>query len=193
MTELSNRPPAAGALQLLGDQILVDRAVDGDTVAFETLIRRHGPLMRAYAIRLLGSAIEADDALQNAFYIAWQRLPELRDGSAVRSWLMRIVSRQAFSQLRSKPKTESAVVLEALPNTEDVQPENVAIRGAQLAALSAALARIPEDQRQCWLLREVVGLSYDEIAQELAMTPGMVRGKLARARASIAIDMEEWR
>lgn len=184
--------PAGDRFGSVTDDILVVRAVDGDTAAFEALIRRHGPLMRAYTARIVGSVSEADDVVQEAFFTAWRRLPELRDPSAVKPWLMRMASRIAFTHIRKRPNEAALPSLEAaLP--DDGQPENVAIRRAQLTALSQALDALPEDQRQCWLLREVAELSYDEIALELDVPRTAVRGKLARARASIYAQMEAWR
>lgn len=183
---------SSAQLLVVADEILARRAIDGDTAAFEALIRRHGPLMRAYAARIVGSVTEADDVVQDAFYTAWRRLPELRDPAAVKPWLMRITSRLAFTYLRRKPADESLPVLEPA-SPADTQPENVAVRNAQLGALSAALDTLPEDQRRCWLLREVAELCYDDIATELDIPRSSVRGKLARARASIYAQMEGWR
>ncbi|MBT2500596.1 RNA polymerase sigma factor [Agromyces sp. ISL-38] len=180
------------SLTAAGDVILVARAIDGDSLAFETLIRRYAPIMRAYAARIVGSPAEADDVVQDSFFLAWQRLPDIRDGAAVRAWLMRIVSRQAFTHLRRR-RADVPLPLATLSSTDSRQPEQVAVRNAQFSALSAALDRLPDDQRQCWLLREVAELSYREIAEELAISPASVRGKLARARASVGADMEAWR
>jgi len=188
----SQQHPERDRLEGVADAILVERAVDGDTAAFETLIRRHGPLMRAYTARIVGSMADADDVVQDAFHTAWRRLPELRDPAAVRPWLMRIASRLALTYLRRKPADVALPALEvALP--ADGQPENVAVRNAQLKALSVALDTLSEDQRRCWLLREVAELSYDDIAQEMEVPTATVRGKLARARASIYAQMEGWR
>ena len=184
--------PDRDRLEGVADAILVGRAVGGDPGAFETLIRRHGPLMRAYTARIVGSMADADDVVQDAFHTAWRRLPELRDPAAVRPWLMRIASRLAFTFLRRKPaEVEFAHLESALP--ADMQPENVAVRNAQLKALSAVLDTLPEDERRCWLLREVGELSYADIAQEMELPATTVRGKLARARASIYAQMEGWR
>ncbi|MDN3495705.1 RNA polymerase sigma factor [Planococcus sp. APC 4015] len=183
---------APEGLHTVADELLVARAVDGDTAAFEMLIRRHGSLMRAYVSRIVGSLSEADDVVQEALYTAWRRLPELRDPSAVKAWLMRIASRHAFKHIRRRPPEDALPMLEAATAT-DTQPENVAIRNAQLRALAAALDTLPEDLRQCWLLREIAELSYDDIAKELDIPRTTVRGKLARARASIYAQMEGWR
>jgi RNA polymerase sigma-70 factor, ECF subfamily len=64
---------------------------------------------------------------------------------------------------------------------------------SRLDALSAVLAQLPEGQRQCWVLKEVGGFSYEEIGERLGMSVVTVRGKLARARATVVKDMEAWR
>ena len=175
----------------IADQSLVRRARDGDPMAFEALIRRHGPLMRAYIARIVGSRTEADDVAQEAFYSAWRWLPELRDPAAVRPWLMRIAGRHAFSYLRRRPVASRTNVDTPVPASD--QPENVAERNAVLQALSSALEALPADQRQCWLLREVGKFSYEEIAEELNIPTTAVRGKLARGRANVCARMEGWR
>lgn len=179
-------------LSAASDQILVERAVDGDATAFGEIVRRHSSLMRAYVSRIVGSLSEADDVVQDAFITAWKQLPSLRDGSAVRAWLMRIASREAFARLRRRT---ADVPIEDVPLVQSAHPdpEVRAVRQAQIAALSAALDELPEDQRRAWLLREVADLSYAEIAEEMTTSASTVRGLLSRARSSIAIRMEDWR
>ena len=180
------------ALAAVSDHILVQRSVDGDPVAFGEIVRRHSSLMQAYVFRIVGSISEADDVVQEAFVVAWKQLPTLRDPSAVKAWLMRIASREAFGHIRRRP-AEQPFEDYSRTTPVDAQPENVAVRNAQLRALSAALDKLSDDQRQAWLLREIAELSYTEIAEEMDIPPSTVRGILSRARASIAVQMEEWR
>lgn len=176
----------------LPDAILVQRALDGDTAAFAEIIRRHTPLMRAYVFRIVGSLADADDVVQEACVTAWRRLEELRDPAAVKAWLMRIASREAFTGIRRR-RDEQPIDGYRDVASADALPEQAVIRHAQLKALSDALDRLSDDQRRCWLLREIAELSYAEIAEEMDIAPSTVRGTLARARASIAIQMEGWR
>lgn len=177
----------------ISDQILVERAVDQDAEAFGELVRRHSPLMRAYVSRIVGSLSAADDVVQDAFLVAWRQLPTLRDGAAVRAWLMRIASREALLHVKRRPSEAPLEGFDVVSLSVDTQPETRAIRNAQLQALSIALNELPEAQRRCWLLREVADLSYSEIAEEMDLPVSTVRGNLARARTSITIRMEEWR
>jgi RNA polymerase sigma-70 factor (ECF subfamily) len=178
-------------LSMASDLLLVQRSIDGDAEAFAAIVRRHGPYLRAFAIRLTGSPADADDALQDALLAAWERMPELEDADKLRAWLASIVARKSTDQLRRrKPSSE-------LDEEREVDhrsgPEQAAVATSRLEALSGVLEHLPELQRQCWALKEIAGLSYDEIADQLGLTVTIVRGKLARARATVVKEMEEWR
>lgn len=174
------------------DRIVAGRAADGDPEAFRVLILRYGPLMRGYARRILNATDEVDDVVQESFITAWQQLPELQKPEAVRSWLMRIVSRKAIGRLRSRhPQLNITELEQAAP--ESATPARLTEQRSQLEELSAALSELPEAQRQCWVLREVAGYSYDEIAEELDVPLSTVRGLLARARKYLIVRMEAWR
>ncbi|WP_460631083.1 RNA polymerase sigma factor [Leifsonia lichenia] len=174
------------------DDTLAGRAADGDTVAFEVLVRRHGPLMRAYAARMLGSTYESDDVVQETFVTAWRRLGELQEGAAVRSWLMRILSRRCIDRIRARHEHDDVTELDA-PTPDRDEPSRVAEARTATEALGRALDRLPPLQKRCWVLREVGQYSYDDIARELDVPVSTVRGQLARGRRKLLDEMEEWR
>lgn len=178
------------ALDSASDALLADRAADGDTAAFAILVRRYGPYLRAFAVRLTGSAADADDAVQEALIAAWSALPGLQDRSRVRAWLVSILSRKATDRIRSR---RPSVELDESLEEHSAGPEDRAIAASRLDALGDLLARLPPGQRECWVLKEVGGYSYEEIADELGLTTAIVRGRLARARATVTVGMEEWR
>lgn len=174
------------------DAVLAERAGDGDVAAFEMLARRHAPLMRAYARRLVNSHAEADDVVQDALIAAWKDIAHLQDGTAAKAWLMRIVSRRAVDTGRRRKSHDN---LEDQPEAPDrlPTPEQAAVAGSARRALNTALSRLPEEQRRCWVLKEIGGQSYEEIAQTLGISAASVRGRLARARTTLMKEMEEWR
>ncbi|GAA0990354.1 RNA polymerase sigma-70 factor (ECF subfamily) [Subtercola frigoramans] len=174
------------------DRTIVGRAADGDVRAFEVLVRRYGPLMRAYATRVLGNNDETDDVVQESFITAWQQLPNLNDGSVVKSWLMRIVSRKSIDRIRAR-KLHVDIDDHDQPAPAADAPAVVAESRSRQAALSEALSRLSPEQRQCWVLKELAGYSYDDIASELDVPVSTVRGLLARARKNVIREMEEWR
>lgn len=183
------------ALDVADDRTIAGRAADGDVEAFAVLVRRYTPLLRAYARRILSGTAHVDDIVQESFVTAWQRLPELDDMGRVRGWLMRIVSRKAIDEVRAtRPHLDvDGVEGFELPARSDDRPEQSAERKAELTALADALRELPDAQRESWVLREIGGCSYDEIAEQLDQPVSTVRGLLARARKHIIVRMEEWR
>lgn len=185
-------PIARFTLSDAPDGILAGRAADGDARAFEVLVRRHGPLMRAYATRMMGSTSESDDIVQESFITAWEQLPTLRDGNAARSWLMRITSRKAIDRIRSRKNDEPLHDWDVEAPVSESPAHRVEV-ASQRERLTEALAGLTPTQRQSWLLREVGGHSYDEIGEQLGIPPSTVRGLLARARRRLVEEMEDWR
>ncbi|MBO1740626.1 RNA polymerase sigma factor [Leifsonia sp. TF02-11] len=180
------------ALLEASDATLADRAAHGDEAAFEVLVRRHAPLMRAYAARMLGSTYESDDVVQETFVTAWQRLGELGDGGAVKAWLMRILSRRCIDRIRARHEYDDVTELDT-PTPPSEGPEHVAEVRTAREALTRALDELPALQRRCWVLREVGQYSYEEIAAELGIPASTVRGQLARGRRRLLDAMEDWR
>jgi RNA polymerase sigma-70 factor (ECF subfamily) len=184
--------PYRFSLEDADDRILAGRAADGDTRAFEVLARRYGPLLRAYARRILGSNDEVDDVVQETLITAWRDLPSLNDGSVVKSWLMRIASHKSIDRIRARKNHLD------VDDVDAVQPDRLsphAIREATSLheAVSQALATLPLDQQRCWVLREVGEHSYDEIAEQMGIPASTVRGLLSRARRNLMTEMEDWR
>lgn len=156
------------------------------------LARRYGSLMRAYATRLLGSSLESDDVVQETFILAWQKLGEVSDGAAVKSWLMRIVSNKSIDRIRARKHYVDITEWDAAAPASQ-SPSHLAEVSVTFGALSSAVQRLPETQRQCWVMKEVGGSSYAEIADQLGLPQATVRGQLARARATLMKEMEVWR
>lgn len=179
-------------LEQASDGTLASRAADGDERAFEVLLRRHLSLMTAYATRLTGSRADATDAVQEASIVIWRELPELRTPEAVRGWMMRIVARKAFDLIRARKPASDVDDLE-LPAAGTDDPLRSAESGDAMSALRAALRRLPAGQRQAWLLREVGGESYQDIAARTGTSVTAVRGQLARARETLTREMEAFR
>jgi RNA polymerase sigma-70 factor (ECF subfamily) len=167
------------------------RAREGDITAFEDLVRRYQAPVYRIAVRILGDPGSAADTTQEAFVTAWRRLPEVRAEQAFAAWLYRIAVTRALSTLRSArpyvPLDETAA-RDQLPG-----PEEHALAEGLAAALRCALNRLTPEQRACWILREMEGLSYEEVATVLHTTPGAVRGRLHRARPQLAEELKPWR
>lgn len=177
---------STSALDRADDALLADRAADGDQRAFAVLLRRHAPVLRAYVNRLTRRPADADDVLQEVAIAAWQALPGLEKPEAVKSWLFRIAERQAFALLRRQP--QHAELDEEIAAEGDEEARSDARH-----VLRAALTRLPEQQAQVWVLREMGGLSYAEIAERLGVPDSTVRGALAQARRKLLETMGDAR
>lgn len=176
----------------LDDAVLAGRSSDGDVRAFEVLIRRYTPLLRAYARRTLGSTDELDDVVQETFITAWNRLDVLEDHAKVKSWLMRILSRKCLDRIRARRVHDDVTEVEVAAPAEDA-PERVAEARSREEAVETALAELPEAQRRCWIMKELLEYRYEEIAEELDLPTSTVRGLLSRARKNMIRLMEGWR
>jgi RNA polymerase sigma-70 factor (ECF subfamily) len=183
--------PDRRSLTEADDQTVASRAADGDIRAFEVLMRRYGALVAAYANRILGSEADTDDVVQEAFIAAWQELPNLENEAAVKSWLITIVTRKSIDRIRARREHDHIDDHEIEDPTAgpDVSAEGTSLE----EALSRALSKLPEDQRRSWVLREVAGYRYTEIAETLDLPVSTVRGLLVRSRRALVLEMEAWR
>lgn len=177
------------------DNALVRAARLGDHDAFGELVDRHGPGMLRYARRLVGgSEADAGEVVQEAFISAWRSLDSFRGESTIRTWLFRLVHRRAVDLQRHRRPTpiDDELLSRMLPTAGDNPLQDV-LNSELLEALQKALEELPWNQRAAWLLREVEGLGYDEIAHAMGTTVGSVRGHLHRGRRQLAERMARWR
>ncbi|MFJ6608639.1 RNA polymerase sigma factor [Streptomyces sp. NPDC091289] len=176
------------------EALLVARAGEGDDEAFEVLVRRHGPAMLHLAIRLLGDRADAEDAVQDAFVNAWRKLPEFRRDASFPTWLYRIVTNRCLNRLRAR---RPAVDLDSVPEQAAPEHQSSPARAvesrAAVVALAEAMAGLSPEQRVCWVLREMQGLSYESIAETVGISLQAVRGRVFRARRYLTEAMSAWR
>lgn len=174
----------------LDDHTLVVRAQEGDVPAFEALARRHQAALYRLAVRVLGDAAEAEDALQEALIDGWRRLGSFRGDAAFATWMYRIVTNRCLGMLRRRrPVPVDTDFTVAAPDST----EHAVEVDAQLAALRVAVDGLSPDLRVCWALRELEGLGYAEIADITGAGEDAVRGRIHRARVRLAEVMRPWR
>lgn len=187
--------PAVGSSEGTSDAVLARRSALGDRRAFALIVKRHGAAMYRYAVHMLdGHEHDAEDAVQTALIKAWQHLPGFRGDAELRTWLFTIVSNEVYSARRRRhPQAldDDLLVGRADPAVGD--PADRVVQGEIWYALGLALTELPWRQRASWLLREIEGLSYEEIAAVLETSTTVVRGQLHRARSSLAVRMAQWR
>src|SRR3954454_6835286 len=174
---------------------LVDRAQSGDSAAVEALVREMRPRVFRYVLARVLDVHTADDVTQEVAMTVMSALPRYVDqGRPVTAWVFGIAANKVREQRRSasrRPESTMGVVAERVPD-ETFEPERVAVRMDTARQVAALLATLPEPQAEILRLRVAAGLSADETAAVLHMTPGAVRvaqhRALSRLRDSHILD-----
>ncbi|PRX51338.1 RNA polymerase sigma-70 factor (ECF subfamily) [Prauserella shujinwangii] len=183
------------------DAALLARAAEGEAAAFDHLVRRHTPRMYRVALRITGSAAEAEDVVQDAWIAAWRGLPDFRGDSAVSTWLYRVVTNAALGHVRRRRPTVSLDEALAGPGRARLDaglladahadPEGHVVRTEQVEAVLWAIASLDVTQRVPLVLRELEGLSYEEVAEVLEVNVAALRSRLHRARVALLAKLKE--
>jgi RNA polymerase sigma-70 factor (ECF subfamily) len=181
------------------DQQLVERAQRGDKRAFELLVMKYQRKLGRLLSRLVRDPAEVEDVTQEAFIKAYRALPSFRGESAFYTWLYRIAintGKNYLVALGRRAPTTTGVDIEDAENFEDADALRVTstpeseMEGKQIAAtVNKAMEALPEDLRTAITLREIEGLSYEEIANVMNCPIGTVRSRIFRAREAIAADL----
>ena len=170
---------------------IVRKVLGGDANAFETLVLEYEKNVYNIALRMTGNSEDAADMTQEAFIKAYNSLQSFRGDSKFSVWLYRIVSNVCLDFLRSKNRRPTVSLSVEDDDGEDAQPDVADESQSPELLLDRKLTRdsvrrgldsLPPDYRQILLLREIQGLSYDEIAQALSLEVGTVKSRIFRAR-----------
>jgi RNA polymerase sigma-70 factor (ECF subfamily) len=172
----------------------LDRLRAGDAPAFEELVMTYQHRVFGVALRMLGNRAEAEDVAQEAFVRAHRALGEFRGDAKLSTWLYAITSRLCLNRLASGERRMARQGEDALLRLSDAGPRpDAALERRELeTALGRAIAELPEDRRIVVVLRDIEGLSYEEIAQVLELELGTVRSRLHRARAELKEKLERF-
>lgn len=175
-------PPMA-----VSERELLDRARAGDLDAFAEFMRAFERRIRAVCYRLLDDARDVDEAVQDSFVQAWRNLERFRGDAAPYTWLYRIAVNESLMRRRRK----------TLP-TSELQETIVSDRSDPFAAADARaflverLRALPDEYRVAVLLRDVEGLSNEEVAAALAITLAAAKSRIHRGRMQLRAELEQW-
>jgi RNA polymerase sigma-70 factor, ECF subfamily len=178
------------------DQQLVERVQRGDKHAFDLLVAKYQRKLGRLISRFVRDTAEAEDVTQEAFIKAYRALPGFRGDSAFYTWLYRIGINTAKNYLlanKRRPPTSTPFDAEEAESFEDAgllhevsTPENELMSKQVVSTVQSALQQLPEDLRSALTLREIEGLSYEEIASVMNCPVGTVRSRIFRAREAVA-------
>jgi RNA polymerase sigma-70 factor, ECF subfamily len=181
------------------DQTLVERAQQGDKRAFDTLVSKYQRKLSRLISRFIRDAGEVEDVTQEAFIKAYRALPAFRGDSAFYTWLYRIGINTAKNYLvaqgrRAPTSTEfDASEAESMVEGEQLRdlntPESVIMSRQIVETVNSAMEELPDELRQAIVLRELEGMSYDDIAIAMNCPIGTVRSRIFRAREAVAAKL----
>jgi RNA polymerase sigma-70 factor (ECF subfamily) len=196
----------------VGERALIDIARGGDERAYDRLVEPHRPELRAHCYRMLGSAQDAEDALQDALLRAWRGLPAFEGRSSLRTWLYTIATNVCLKAIERRrrlvlpvdygppadphdgpgeflaepawlePYPDEGLALDAVPAGPEARYEQ---RESVELAFIAALQHLPARQRAALILRDVLGFSAKEAARALDATPASIDTALQRAHRTV--------
>jgi RNA polymerase sigma-70 factor (ECF subfamily) len=185
----------------VSDLALVRRVQRGDKGAFDALVLKYQHKVVKLVMRYMRNPVEAEDVAQEAFIKAYRALPQFRGDSAFYTWLYRIAINTAKNALVSRDRSpidyeldlqnpdESYDVHARLKDSET--PEALVLTDEIRSTVNAAIEALPEDLRTAIVLREIEGLSYEEIAAAMECPVGTVRSRIFRAREAIDKRLRE--
>jgi RNA polymerase sigma-70 factor (ECF subfamily) len=181
------------------DQQLVERVQRGDKHAFDLLVSKYQRKLGRLISRFVRDSSDAEDVTQEAFIKAYRALPGFRGESAFYTWLYRIGINTAKNYLLSNKRrapTTTPFDAEEAESFEDGDmlrevdtPENELMSKQVVGVVQASLQQLPEDLRSALTLREIEGLSYEEIASVMNCPVGTVRSRIFRAREAVAENL----
>lgn len=186
------------------ESTLIRRFQQGDQAAAEAIFRLYHPMVHALAARMLGDSTEVEDAVQEAFIRAFRGLKTFRGDASLKTWLYRIATNVCLTHAE---RAKKQAPLERLDET--LGPEGSETRGSQLASgdrlpedevlgaelaerIQQALDRLSPEFRAVLVLRDIEGLSYEEVAEATGANLGTVKSRLARARMQAMKALKEY-
>ena len=183
------------------DLVLVKRVQRGDKSAFDLLVRKYQHKVVKLVLRYVRNPAEAEDIAQEAFIKAYRALPQFRGDSAFYTWMYRIAINTAKNSLASRDRSPIAYDLDLTDPEEShsVQtklqdpdtPEGMALTEEIRLIVNSAIEALPEELKTAIVLRELDGLSYEEIAAAMECPVGTVRSRIFRAREAIDKRLRE--
>jgi RNA polymerase sigma-70 factor (ECF subfamily) len=182
------------------DRILVERVQNGDKQAFGLLVSKYQRKLARLLSRMIRDPFEVEDIAQETFIRAYRALPGFRNDSAFYTWLYRIGVNTAKNWLIShgrKAPTSTPLDSEEAEGIDEAEllrdtdtPERLLMSKQIAGTVNAAVDALPDDLRTAVTLREIEGLSYEEIAEVMDCPIGTVRSRIFRAREAIAVKLK---
>lgn len=174
----------------LDEKKLIERASNGDPAAFNRLMEAHERRMYAVALRICANREDAQDCLQETMLRIYRSIASFKGQSSFATWVYRITMNTCLDEIRRRKNKHNASLDSLLetgwsPKDESGSPEKHAIDRETRKCVSNAIQELPEDMRAAIILRDIQGLTYEEIAQTLDINVGTIKSRISRGREKL--------
>jgi RNA polymerase sigma-70 factor, ECF subfamily len=186
----------------MSDPELVVKCQEGDRVALESLVKRYQKIVISMLYQLAPDWNDIADLAQEVFIRVYKHIGSLRNPKTFRAWLNQITINLFYDELRKRPRKVATVSLDrGLDDDDDFArefpdlsqgPDEIVLNQELAAFIKQAMDELPEQFRIVIVLRELQGLSYEEIAESLGCELGTVKSRIARARARLQIMLKNY-
>ena len=185
----------------IAERELLERCRRGDAAAFETLVSAYEQKVLNLAYRMMGNRQDAEDMTQDIFLKVYRSVGNFKENSSFSTWLYRVATNVCLDALRKRKKSQNDVSIQqrgdddsdyelSIPN-DAPSPFEMAQRKEAMAALETALKSLSPDQRMAVTLRDIDGLSYEEIARITRSSLGTTKSRINRARLALRKILED--
>jgi RNA polymerase sigma-70 factor (ECF subfamily) len=188
----------------LPDETLMQRIARNDTAAFDVLFLRHRRAVFSYTFRMVGDGPAAEDLTQECFLRVWRARERYQPTAAFRTWLFTIARRLALDELKRREThptvlaadtaddEDSTGTVESFAGVELTSPQEIVMARELARILDRALRDLPAEFREAAILRDIEGMSYEEMAAVLGCPLGTVKSRLNTARKRLRSVALEW-
>jgi len=181
------------------NELLFKKAQNGDLEAFETIIKSYEKLIYNAAYRMMGNAHDAEDASQEVILKVYRSISSCNSMGAFKSWLFRIINNTCIDEIR-KRKGKTTISLDADYGDVDSHSENPLLKDEETPEtefmrndlnkdIQAAIDKLPDDYKSVVVMRDINGLSYEDIAEALEINIGTVKSRIARGRKKLRDEL----
>lgn len=181
------------------DELVFHKAKTGNPAAFEELISSYEKLIFNASYRMMGNTQDAEDISQEVIIKVYKNLAACKSAAAFKSWLFRIINNSCIDEMRRR-KGKTALSLDASQNDgesyienpvlrDDITPESEYLRKDTNKKIQQAIDNLPPDYKAVIVMRDINGMSYEEIAEVLALSMGTVKSRIARGRKKLMLAL----
>ncbi|MEP6988457.1 MAG: RNA polymerase sigma factor [Chloroflexota bacterium] len=171
---------------------LIQNAIDGNTEAIETLLLQSQPSLTRFARKFCATPDDVEDAVQASLWIIYRKINSLRTSKAFVSWIFQIVRNECYALLRHEKFALDHIEISKLDYLDYTSSTDHDLYSTLAQDLITAIEKLPPQQREILILRDIEGLTAPEVAERLHITIETVKSRLHYARATLRQLLESW-